>query len=55
MKELSVELHKLYHHYTPTRQRQQKTFLPYQLQKRDFVWIRQDRVRKPLERAYRSP
>ena len=55
MKELSVELHKLYHHYTPTRQRQQKTFLPDQLQKCDFVWVRLDRVKKPLEAPYRGP
>ena len=54
MKELSMELHKLYHHYTTTRQRQQKTFLPDQLQKCDFVWVRLDRVKKSLEAPYRG-
>ena len=55
MKELSMQLHKLYHHYTPTRQRQQKTFLPDQIQKCDFVCVRLDRVKKPLEAPYRGP
>lgn len=55
MTELSIRLHQLPFHYTPTRPRKINTHIPEKLKTASHVWVRVDRVRKPLEAPYQGP
>ena len=55
MTELSTRLHRLPFQYTPTRQRKMDTHLPEKLKTASHVWVRVDRLRKPLEAHYQGP
>jgi len=55
MTELSVQLHQLPFDYAPTRRREAKTHIPEQLKTCSHIWLRIDRVRRPLEAPYQGP
>jgi cleavage and polyadenylation specificity factor subunit 1 len=54
-KELSEKLHHIIYPYRPPRQQKRKSFLPDSLKTCDFVWLRLDRIRSPLEAPYQGP
>ena len=53
--QLATELHKLPFPYKETRKKKSKEYFPELLKTCDFVWLRTDRVRKPLEAPYQGP
>ena len=54
-KRLSEKLHHIIYPYRPPRQQTHKTFMPDALKTCDFVWLRLDRIRSPLEAPYQGP
>mgnify|MGYP000654561557 CR=1 FL=1 len=55
LSELSTRLHQIVHHYKPPEKRNRQEYLPESLKKCEFVWVRLDRVKKPLEAPYQGP
>jgi len=55
LKELSTQLHQVQHRYSIPRSRSTPAFTPKALQTCEYVWVRLDRVRKPLEAPYQGP
>lgn len=53
--QLSMELHRIKFPYTETRKRKSKEYIPKELKSCSHVWLRTDRVRKPLEAPYQGP
>jgi len=53
--ELSIRLHQLPFNYIPTRKKKIEEQLPEALKSAKFVWLRTDRVRKPLKSPYQGP
>ena len=53
--ELSIALHKLPFDYKPPRKRVIDTHMPKKLQMAKHVWLRTDRVKRPLESPYQDP
>jgi len=53
--EVVKELNKLQHQFKPPRTRKTPTFMPEELATCSHVWLRLDRVRKPLEAPYQGP
>ena len=53
--ELSIALHKLPFSYEPPRQTRRRVHMPEQLKNCKAVWLRTDRVKRPLEAPYQGP
>ena len=53
--QLATELHRLNFPYKETRKRKIVEFIPKELKTCTHVWLRTDRVRKPLEAPYQGP
>ena len=53
--QLSIELHRLPFNYNPPRRKQAASFIPEKLRSSSHVWLRIDRVRRPLEAPYQGP
>ena len=53
--ELATELYRLNFPYKETRKQKILEFIPKELTTCTYVWLRTDRVRKPLEAPYQGP
>jgi len=52
---LQAELHKLHFPYVVPRSREAKSHFPAALKTCKYVWLRLDRIRKPMEAPYQGP
>jgi len=53
--QLATDLHRLPYYYKFTKQKAVKTYCPPELKTCPYVWVRVDRVRRPLEAPYQGP
>ena len=54
-KDLAEKLHNIIYPYRAPRQQTRRSFVPDSLKTCDFVWLRLDRIRSPLEAPYQGP
>ena len=55
LQQLSTRLHQLFHPYRLPQRRKSPIFVPKALSECDYVWLRLDRVKSPLEAPYQGP